>query len=443
MAIFPFRGLGVFLGGLIFTLNSILLVTGCSEMTGEARLADDPSISALQALSAMTDTAEASRRLERLEDSLSGKKQPLLVRLALSKAKADMLRKRGLPDSGFAILLQGMELSLLKGDSIELARILLDMSRWKDQEGRYLTAASFSKRSLELFRRHGTDQDIAEALNATARQLQNTGDYEGAQSMILDALQYFQKNGDHEKSGEAYNVIGNNYADLGESYKAMWSYRQSAEIFREIGDSIRVGVAYSNIGLLYRRSNPDSALYYYAMSLNLLRDSKKPLQYVICLFNQANIYFDLKEYDRARIIYDTVMAFCERNHFMDGVPRVLSGYAALAGAKNDHRASADYLFRARSMADSAGQSTLALWLRKQELEVAQKRRDIDSVVSLSKDIRRREDSIAGIEKKAIIAELELRYQVSGKEREISSLRSKLAGRQWKMWQSVQVFLHEG
>jgi AraC-like DNA-binding protein len=166
------------------------------------------------------------------------------------------------------------------------------------------------------------------------------------------------------------------------------------------------------------------------MSLNLLRDSKKPLQYVVCLFNQANIYFDRKEYNRARLIYDTVMAFCERNHLMEGVPRVLSGYAALSGAKNDHRTSADYLFRARRIADSAGLSTLALWLRKQELEVAQKRRDIDSVISLSKDIRRREDSIAGTEKKAIIAELELRYQVAGKEREISSLNTKLASRQW-------------
>lgn len=82
------------------------------------------------------------------------------------------------------------------------------------------------------------------------------------------------------------------------------------------------------------------------------------------------------------------------------------------------------------MADSMGQSPLALWLRKEELNAAEKYRDIDSVIFISKDIRRREDSIAGIEKKALVAELELRYQVDAKERELGSLRSKLSSRQW-------------
>jgi len=430
MFISTFRAPGVTIGILGVIFSSFLLATGCTERNGDPRQVESPAVIALQSISDLADTTKAARRLEFMEDSLSKRRQPLYIRLALARARADVMRKRGMSDSGFACLLLGMEASMLEGDSLQLGRMLLDMCRWKDQEGRHLTAASFSKRSLELFRRHGTEQDIAEALNATARQLQNTGDYQGSQSMILEALQYFQKAGDHKMSGEAYNVIGNNYADLGETDKAMRSYRQSAVFFRETGDSIRLSASYSNIGLLYRRSNPDSALYYYNLSMNLTRDSNQRLQYVISLFNQANVYFDRKEYDRARKIYDTVMVICERDHFTDGIPRVLSGYAAIAAAYKKHRTSADYLALARRMADSNGHTILALWLRKQELEEAQQLRDIDSVISMAKDIRRREDSFAGTEKKTIIAELELRYQVAGKEREISSLHAKLAGRQW-------------
>jgi tetratricopeptide (TPR) repeat protein/AraC-like DNA-binding protein len=419
-----------FTGLIISSFNLLVFLSACNEKSAHNNHVENPAIAALQSLSGLKDTTQASKRLQYLEDSLSKQKQPLFVRLALSKAKADLLRRRGMSDSGFAVLMKGMELSLLEGDSLELARMLLHMSRWKDQERRYLTAVSFSKRSLELFRRHGSDLDISESLMATARLLQNTGDYPGAQSKILEALQYFQKNGDTAKSGEAYNLIGNNHADLGESDKAMRSYRLSADVFREMGDSIRLSAAYSNIGLLYRRSNPDSALYYYGKAIDYTRNSNNKLQYVISLFNQANVYFDRKDYDLARNIYDSVLAYCERNHFTDGTARVFSGYAALAGARNDHRTSGAYLNRARRMADSSGNQTLALWLRKQELDVARKRRDIDSVISLSNDIRLREDSIAGTEKKTIIAELELRYQVAGKEREIISLHDRLMGRQW-------------
>jgi len=417
-------------GLIILSFKLLIFATACHEKTAQNSHVENPAIDALQSLSGLKDTTQASKRLQYLEDSLSAQEQPLAVRLALSKAKADLLRMRGMPDSGFAVLIKGMELSLLEGDSLELAGMLLNMCRWKERERRYLTAASFSKRSLELYRRHGSEKDVAEALDATARQLQNTGDYPGAQSMILEALEFYQKNGDTAKSGEAYNLIGNNHADLGETDKAMRSYRLSADVFREMGDSIRLSAAYSNVGLLYRRSDPDSALYYYGKAIDYTRNSINRLQYVISLFNQANVYFDRKDYDLARNMYDSVLAFCERNHFTDGIARVLSGYAALAGAKNDHRTSGAYLTRARRMADSSGNPTLALWLRKQELDLARKRRDIDSVISLSNDIRLREDSIAGTEKKTIIAELELRYQVAGKEREISSLHDRLMGRQW-------------
>lgn len=76
------------------------------------------------------------------------------------------------------------------------------------------------------------------------------------------------------------------------------------------------------------------------------------------------------------------------------------------------------------MADSMGQAPLGLWLRKEELNAAEKHRDIDSVYMISKDIKRREDSVSSAEKKALVAEFELRYQVAGKEREIGSLRRK-------------------
>lgn len=413
-----------------FLQMAIILSIGCLDRRGVSSSTDDLTIQVLNALSASPDTAESFSRLESIFDSLSRRTPALSVHMAVTHARAALLRRRGLPDSGFSVLLQGMDMALRAGDSLALAGVLLDMCRWKEGEGRFATARSFSERSLALYRRHGSEKDVAAALDAVARQLQHTGDYAPAQAMILEALRVYERTGDTKKSAEAHHVIGNIYADIGDVGKAMASYRNAVLIFSRSGDTGRLGTVFSNIGLLYRRSNPDSALYYYDMAMLQTRDPAYRLQHVIGLFNRANIFFDRKQYDPARRIYDTVMNLCQRHQFIDGIPRVLSGYAAIAGANNDHQASSAYLAMARSMADSMGQSPLALWLRKEELNVAEKRRDIDSVIFISKDIKRREDSIAGTEKKVLIAELELRYQVAGKEREIGSLRSKLAGRQW-------------
>ena len=113
-------------------------------------------------------------------------------------------------------------------------------------------------------------------------------------------------------------MIGNINADIGDVRKAMNSYRRSVDIFSKTGDTGRLATVYTNIGLLYRRSNPDSALYYYDMALRKTRDPAYRLQQVIAQFNRANIFFDRNQYDEARGIYDTVMRLCRQYQFIDG-----------------------------------------------------------------------------------------------------------------------------
>lgn len=411
-------------------LASILLVTGCRDRGGSSSPAAEATIQSLKSLADLPDTAEVSRRLEKISDSLSKRKSPVAVRIALTNARAELLRRKELPDSGFSVMLQGMDLALVEEDSLALAGVLMDMCLWKESEQRFSAARSFAARSLAIYRRKGRPAEVTAALDATARQLQHLGDLPGAHSMMTEALQMYEREGNVKKTAEACNIIGNNYADLGEVDKAMASYRRSAALSMGLQDSGRLCSAYSNIGILYRYSNPDSAQYYYDIALKLTLNPRYRFQYVIGLFNKANVHFDQRQYSEARRIYDTVMVLCERHQFRDGIPRVLSGYAYLAEASNDNKTWRMYLARARGMADSMGQATLALWLRKEELKAAEKLRDIDSVIAVSNDIRRREDSIAGISKKAQVAEVDMQYNMLGREREIILLRTKLNARQW-------------
>jgi AraC-like DNA-binding protein len=153
------------------------------------------------------------------------------------------------------------------------------------------------------------------------------------------------------------------------------------------------------------------------------------MQQVMIMFNRANLYFDRSQLDSAKRMYDSVMVLCRRHGFKDGIPRVFSGYAAIALKRNEIAASVAYLAEGRRMADSMGQPQLALALRRQELDAAVKRREPDSIFAISNEIKKREDSLSGLEKKRLVAELELGYQVERKDRQLMELRRGLLNRQ--------------
>ncbi len=165
----PIRNIGF--DRCLLVLLTIVLSMGCQSSHETAATKADPTIAALNALSSLSDTSAVAGRLEVISDSLAGRKPSLAVRIALTHARADLLRRRGLPDSGFSVLLQGLDLALRASDSLALAEILLNMSKWKEQQGRSSTAVTFSKRAVDLYRRHGTPSDLASAMEQLSSQL--------------------------------------------------------------------------------------------------------------------------------------------------------------------------------------------------------------------------------------------------------------------------------
>jgi AraC-like DNA-binding protein/tetratricopeptide (TPR) repeat protein len=347
----------------------------------------------------------------------------------LYKLQADLHRRLPSSDSGFAMLLKARDLLLRSGDSLAFAGILIDMAEWKEREGRYQTALDYAVRAEGIYRRAGRVEEQANALLVCARQELKTASYTEASTRVLEALKLYEGLGKSEKQGEAYNVLGTMVSAMGDKAGAMDYYRHALHALAPTRDSGRLATVLMNIGLLHRLSRPDSALRYYDSASLYTLGPQRTMQQVMILFNQANLYFDRGRLDSAQRMYDSVMTLCRRHGFKDGIPRVFSGYAAIALKRDEIAASVAYLAEGRRMADSMGQSQLAVWLRRQEFDAAVKRGNPDSIFAISNEIRRREDSLSGLEKKRLVAELELGYQVERKDRQLMELRRGLLNRQ--------------
>ncbi|MFY7875258.1 MAG: helix-turn-helix domain-containing protein, partial [Pirellula sp.] len=347
----------------------------------------------------------------------------------LYKLEAELYRKSPLPDSGFAMLLKARDLLLLSGDSLAFAGILIDMAEWKEREGRYRTALDYAVRAEGVYRRAGRVEEHANALLVCARQGLKLASFTEASTRVLEALKLYEGLGKPEKQGEAYNVLGTMVSAMGDKAGAMDYYRQALQVLIPARDSGRLATVLMNIGLLHRVKRLDSVPIYYDSASLYAKGPRYTLQQVMILFNRANLYFDRSQLDSAKRMYDSVMMLCRRHGFKDGIPRVFSGYAAIALKRNEIAASVAYLAEGRRMADSMGQPQLALVLRRQEFDAAVKRREPDSIFAISNEIKKREDSLSGLEKKRLVAELELGYQVERKDRQLMDMRRGLVNTQ--------------
>jgi AraC-like DNA-binding protein len=371
----------------------------------------------------------ALKTLIPLDSIYQGASMPDSQWVRLYKLEAELYRKSPLPDSGFAMLLKARDLLLRSGDSLAFAGILIDMAEWKEREGRYRTALDYAVRAEGVYRRAGRVEEHANALLVCARQGLKLASFTEASNHVLEALKLYEGLGKPEKQGEAYNVLGTMVSAMGDKAGALDYYRQALQVLIPARDSGRLATVLMNIGLLHRVKRLDSVPIYYDSASLYAKGPRYTMQQVMIMFNRANLYFDRSQLDSAKRMYDSVMMLCRRHGFKDGIPRVFSGYAAIALKRNEIAASVAYLAEGRRMADSMGQPQLALALRRQELDAAVKRREPDSIFAISNEIKKREDSLSGLEKKRLVAELELGYQVERKDRQLMELRRGLLNRQ--------------
>ncbi len=192
---------------------------------------------------------------------------------------------------------QGLEYALSYGDSVYLAKFIIELGYYYKYMGSYQEA-------LNKFNRA--------ALICTKNQY----------SVIL---------------GTAYTGLGAVYHELNWYDKALEYHTKSLALKEEEGDKRAMGVSYNNIGVVYYRiDDPKRALEYYLKSLKLKLEVKDTASCIINYINMGDVYAELEDKDSKQNAIDAFKKAITLSKKYNQLYRVGFAYNGISNVFADH-----------------------------------------------------------------------------------------------------------
>jgi len=343
------------------------------------------------------------------------------------ESTASRVKSKQGPDSAFVVYLDAYDRAIKQGDSLLLAGLCYRMGKWKLGEGSNRLAQGFYTRAQGIYNDGAHPRELARTTLAQAQVLRELSDPDGAQRTAMEAIRLttiaYPKAS--AEAASAFLISGNVFADIRSDSMARLSYRKAFDIYAAIPDSVGMAEALGNVGLLYRKSNPDSALVYYNRALTLAPPHRFPFESVVFLYNRTNLLLDRKQFDQAQAGYDSLLSLCRREGIYQGIPRVYSGYSSIATQRGNNRQAIALLREARQFADSMSMKQVSQWLMREEADALDVAGEAKEALSMLKLVRKIDDSVLNINKLRAISELELQYRTELREQEMKQLRTRM------------------
>lgn len=332
-------------------------------------------------------------------------KQADSIRLEVQVLKAKIILNKGFDIKAIEMYKSFLPEYIEKKDNQAIMLINSYIAEVHNGDGRFFEALQYVNEALK-FSENTAPQYRGMALNLKGLITTNLGQYKEAELALNEALTLFEKSKMRLECAHTLQNIGNLHFDLKDSFLARDYYLKSLSIHKEIGSKKDLASIYNNIGLLYRFINPDSALFYYNQIPPQNGDSDNLQNYVIGLFNKANIYRDQKEYQTARTIYQEVYDLCIANNILQGIPRVLFSFGDIEYETGNKLKGIAYIDESLKWCDSLGALSLKQDILKGRIHVATEMGNYKEAFLLQQEYEQIEDSLKNDETKETIKKIE-------------------------------------
>ena len=346
-------------------------------------------------------------------------------RFAPYLVRGNALVQKGLTDSACKVMEHDRKFFFDISDSLSLARSNGFLGIQEMNKGRLYIAEKRLLDALKLYKSLNKVYEQAQTLHRYGVLLTRQGEFKKSQDYLFQALQITQHVDSVKGAGTICHNIGNNYADMGNPAEAMKYYRiaeQTAVKTSSFDNQIK---ALINIGILYRKSKPDSALYYYYNALELEKQNPNKRLYTNALYNIANLYQDRHELSKAVKIYQDVLNFCTTEKLYSGQIRAYRGIAEAYGETGDFNKAILYMGKALALSDSAGETSSSTYYMEKLASYHEKTGSFAKANHLIKKILVLKDSLQKHDKISSFKELEMLNQIQYKELEYDHVKTEL------------------
>jgi AraC-like DNA-binding protein len=331
-------------------------------------------------------------------------------------------------DRVISIAEKSMDSLLLAESCLKLGELYLSMENLELAE-KNLTLAK------KIFHSLGNATGLATVDVRLGRIFTNKGDIEASQKIMMEACFILDSLNLPIMTSDAFLVIGNNFATIGSQDDAIFYTLKAYKLALSAKHWEGAVNALTNIGVSYRYINNDSSIYYYQKAIQVAKETGFHGADMIIRYNLASAFMKKNDmYDHYKAtnelynpmpLYDSILSESQARNFPDGMIRAYSGKAVVAELSGNIGLAKKYLGEAIVIADSIGDKTLELSLKKELARIYRERGELAAYDKITVQVNLLNDSILNTEKQIAIHTIEQKYQNQRIELENTNLENKL------------------
>lgn len=250
----------------------------------------------------------------------------------------------------------------------------------------YLKIGSFTQslehyqKALEIKQTLKDKPGIANAMMNLGIFYLKTGDFKRTLELQTDALKLFQEIGDRNQIAMGLSSISVTYRNM-KNYPMAFEYnRKALQLYQELDNPAKIASAYNNLGVLYLATEDlVRAKENYLKSLELKQGSKDAQSILSTLLNLADITLKLKQYSQAKSYLAKANALQEKTSFYELSRNLYKLNSEFYEAVGKDKLALDYYKRYHTISDSLANVQKAKQMNELEVkyEVLEKEKNIE------------------------------------------------------------------
>lgn len=329
----------------------------------------------------------------------------------------------GNPDSAYYFVVQASDLAQNNTNHFSLARIynLKGMIYLKKTD--FQQAYHYTNKSLKLSKSFEDQNDYYTYIMNMGNVLTALNKPDSSLYFYQLAADYYTGINQNESLSKCLGNMGSIHNQLQNYSEALKYYKQALKINRDFNNWSSLTHNYSNIGVIYNEINKnDTALIYYDSALMTIDKTGNHFMKMVVSFNYANVLLEAGKFEQAKKAYYHVLSQAENQNSPFGIYNACTSLGDVYLKTGLVDKSLEYYQKAYQIAleKNINENKDALLL--DITKAALKTKNYVLVNDFLDQYVRLSDSIDSYRQKAIVAELEAKYQLKEKNQEIKYVK---------------------
>lgn len=302
-----------------------------------------------------------------------------------------------------------------------------------NMQGKFDESMALNRSLLTLATGKNHQLDIAKTLNNIASVFNHRGQYDSAYHYYLQSARLFESLHDDRYLNIIYQNIGIILDNLKQYDKSLMYHHMSLHLSRQRKDTASItSVLLNAAGTFGSMNNYDSSLVYSMEALSLARKIGNLYYQQVAHLTLGNIYAHKKDYPASLQNFTHSLEIAQSMDYPSGQAVSLGGLAMASLKMGRLKKANEYALQ--SLDINKANDYFAEYTRQVKLlaDIKSELKQFDSAYHYLEIYTNLQDSLAGINTKKYVADLEMKYQTALKDRSITAQQLEIRQHQDKI-----------